>query len=193
MKLIVGLGNPGRSYTHNRHNIGFMCISHFARAQGIQFDKKIGQARIGTGEVAGDKVVLARPQTYMNLSGQSVSQLTKRFKIAINDLLVIHDDLDLPLGKIRIRKGVGWTGHKGVRSVRDELGSGDFLLLRVGIGRPSVFESPAGDKESEVIDYVLSDFAAEEKETIAHVITEVGEAITCLLTESLTSAMNKYN
>ncbi len=96
MKLIAGLGNPGRIYTHNRHNIGFMCISHFARAQGIQFDKKVGQSRAGMGEVAGDKVVLARPQTYMNLSGQAVSRLTKRFKIAMNDLLIIHDDLDIP-------------------------------------------------------------------------------------------------
>jgi len=193
MKLIIGLGNPGRIYNHNRHNIGFMCISRFARAQGIQFDKKVGQARVGTGEVAGDKVVLARPQTYMNLSGQAVSRLTKRFKIAMNDLLIIHDDLDLPLGKIRIRKGGSAGGHKGIDSIIACLGSRDFYRIRVGISRPSVFESSARDKEAEVIDYVLSDFSPEEKKLVAKVITEVSEAITCLLTEGLTSAMNKYN
>ena len=192
MKLIVGLGDPGRCYTHNRHNIGFMCISHFARAQGIKLDKKVGQARAGMGEVAGDKVVLARLQTYMNLSGQAVSRLAKRFKITMNDLLIIHDDLDLPLGKIRIRNGGSAGGHKGIESIIACLGSRDFYRIRVGIGRPDVFES-ARDKETEVIDYVLSDFAAEEKEIAAKVITEVGEAITCLLTEGLTSAMNKHN
>ena len=193
MKLIVGLGNPGRSYTHNRHNIGFMCISHFARAQGIQFDKKTGQARVGMGEIAGDKLVLARPQTYMNLSGQAVSRLVKRFKIAMNDLLIIHDDLDLPLGKIRIRPGGSAGGHKGIESIIACIGSRDFYRIKVGIGRPGVFEGSARDKEAEVIDYVLSDFAAGEKETVTKIIAEVAEAITCLLTEGLTPAMNKYN
>ena len=193
MKLIVGLGNPGRIYIRNRHNIGFMCISHFAKAQGISFDKKVGQARAGMGEVAGDKLVLARPQTYMNLSGQAVSRLTKRFKIDINDLLIIHDDLDLPLGKIRIRKSGSAGGHKGIESIIACIGSRDFCRIRVGIGRPAVFESSIKDKESEVIAYVLSNFSAEEKETVAKIMTEVGEAITCLLTEGLNSAMNKYN
>ena len=193
MKLIAGLGNPGRSYANNRHNIGFMCISHFARAQGIQFDKKTGQARIGTGEVADERVVLARPQTYMNLSGQAVSRLAKRFKISPDNLLIIHDDLDLPLGKIRICKGGSSGGHKGIDSIIACIGSRDFCRIRVGIGRPDVFESSVKDKEAEVFDYVLSDFSPEEKKLVAKVITEVGEAITCLLTEGLTSAMNKYN
>ena len=117
MKLIVGLGNPGRGYANNRHNMGFMCLNYFARTQGIQFDKKQGKARIGTGEVAGNKVVLARPQTYMNQSGQSVSRLVKKFNISLDDLLVIHDDLDLPLGKIRIRQGGSSGGHKGIESI----------------------------------------------------------------------------
>jgi len=193
MKLIVGLGNPGRGYANNRHNVGFMCLNHFARTQGIRFDKKQGKARIGIGEVAGGKVVVAKPQTYMNLSGQSVSLLTRKFNINLNDLLVIHDDLDLPLGKIRIRRGVGWTGHKGVRSVRDELGSGDFSLLRVGIGRPVKNEDTTESSEDEIINYVLSDFTPDEKQAIIKVIPKVSEAILCLLTEGLTSAMNKYN
>ncbi|GAH36110.1 unnamed protein product, partial [marine sediment metagenome] len=101
MKLIAGLGNPGRGYANNRHNVGFICLSHFARIQGIRFDKKQGKARVGVGEVAGNEVVLAKPQTYMNLSGQSVGLLIKRFDISLDDLIIIHDDLDLPLGKIR--------------------------------------------------------------------------------------------
>jgi len=192
MKLIVGLGNPGRIYAHNRHNIGFMCLNHFAKTQGIGFDKKQGQARTGTGETAGDKVILARPQTSMNLSGESVSRLVKRFKISLDDLIAIHDDLDLPLGKIRIRQGSSSGGHKGIDSIIAYLGSTDFLRIRVGIGRPDS-ESSIKDKEAEVIDYVLSDFTPEERKTVAQVIPKVSEAILCLLSESLTEAMNKYN
>ena len=189
MKLIIGLGNPGRTYANNRHNIGFICLNHFAKTQGIRFDKKQGLARIGIGEVAGNQVVLAKPQTYMNLSGQSVSRLTKRFITSLDDLLVIHDDLDLPLGKIRLRRGGGSGGHKGVNSIITELGSQDFLRLRVGIGRPATSEI----SEADIIAYVLSDFTPEEKQVITQVVTRVSEAILCLLTEGLTAAMNKYN
>jgi PTH1 family peptidyl-tRNA hydrolase len=193
MKLIVGLGNPGRGYASNRHNVGFICLNHFARMQGIQFNKKQGKARIGIGVVADNEVMVARPQTYMNLSGQSVSRLVAKFNINLNDLLVIHDDLDLPLGKIRIRRGVGWTGHKGVRSVAAELGSGDFSLLRVGIGRPVKNEDTTEFSDDEIVAYVLGDFTAEEKQTLSQVILRVSEAIFCLLTEGPVAAMNKYN
>jgi PTH1 family peptidyl-tRNA hydrolase len=193
MKLIVGLGNPGRIYTHNRHNIGFMCVNHFAKAQGIRFDKKQGQARIGTGESAGNKLILARPQTGMNLSGQSVSRLVRKFYISLNDLLVINDDLDLPLGKIRISQGSGAGGHKGVDSIITHLGSADFLRIRIGIGRPATVEASDKYKEAEIINYVLSDFTPEEKKIIAQVISEVSQAILHLLTEGLTAAMNRYN
>jgi len=188
-KLIVGLGNPGRSYAHNRHNIGFICLNHFARTQGIKFDQKQGLARIGIGEAAGNKMVIARPQTYMNLSGQSVSRLIQKFNINPNDLLVIHDDLDLALAKIRIRQGGGSAGHKGIDSIIKELGSQDFTRIRVGIGRPT---KPILS-EADIIAYVLSDFTAEEKQAIAQVIPVVSEAILCLLTEGLIAAMNKYN
>ncbi len=189
-KLIVGLGNPGTHYANNRHNIGFMCLNHFARTHGIQFDKKQGQARIGMGEVVGNKVILARPQTYMNASGESVCRLVDKYKIALDDLIVIHDDLDLPPGKVRIRRGGSSAGHKGIKSIIACLGSGDFIRLRAGIGRPV---SDDYEKESDVIDYVLSDFTAEEKQIIAAVIPSISEALLCLLTEGLTAAMNKYN
>lgn len=193
MKLIVGLGNPGRNYAGNHHNIGFMCLKHFARTRSIRFDKKQGLARIGTGEVAGSKVIVAKPQTYMNSSGQSVSRLMQRFNVDLNDLLVVCDDLDLPLGKIRIRHGGGSGGHKGVESVITELKSQDFARLRVGIGRPGVAESSTEISEADIIAYVLSDFTPDEKQTIAKAMPKVSEAILCLLTEGLTAAMNRYN
>ena len=187
MNLIVGLGNPGRAYANNRHNVGFTCLNHCAKTQGIRFDKKQGQARIGMGEVAGSKIVLARPQTYMNLSGQSVSRLVKKFNINLSNLLVIHDDLDLPLGKIRISQGGSSGGHKGIDSIITELGKCEFIRVRVGIGRP------AETSETDITAYVLSNFTPGEKQTIARVIPRVSEAILCLLTEGLMAAMNKYN
>jgi PTH1 family peptidyl-tRNA hydrolase len=193
MKLIVGLGNPGRIYARNRHNIGFMCLRHFAKTHSIRFDKKQGQARIGTGEVAGNKLIVARPQTHMNLSGESVIRLVNKFNISLNNLIVIHDDLDLPLGKIRLSQGSGSGGHKGVDSIITHLGSLDFPRLRVGIGRPPIIEGSAEDREAEVVAYVLNDFTPEERKTITQVIPKVSEAILNLLNEGLTAAMNKYN
>jgi PTH1 family peptidyl-tRNA hydrolase len=188
-KLIVGLGNPGRSYASNRHNIGFSCLRHFARTQGIKFNQKKGLARIGTGAVAGNRVVLARPQTYMNMSGQSVSRLMRSFKVKPEDLLVIHDDLDLPLAKIRVSSGSGSGGHKGINSIIQELGTREFARIRVGIGRPAQLNPT----EDDIIAYVLSDFTPEEKQAISLVIPKVAEAILCLLTEGLTQAMNRFN
>ncbi len=193
MNLIVGLGNPGRVYVNNRHNAGFVCVNHFARTQGIQFDKKQGKARIGQGNVAGSRIIVARPQTYMNLSGESVSRLVRKFNINPNNLLVIHDDLDLPLGKIRIRQSGGSGGHKGIDSIIDCVESENFLRLRVGIGRPNTSEDSAGNSEADIVTYVLSDFTPEERQTLSQVIPMVSEAILCLLTEGLTATMNRYN
>jgi PTH1 family peptidyl-tRNA hydrolase len=189
MKLIVGLGNPGRSYAGNRHNIGFICLRYFARAQGIKFDRKKALARIGTGTVAGNKAVLARPQTFMNNSGKSVSRLVRSFKVNPKDLLVIHDDLDLPPAKIRISSGSGSGGHKCINSIIEAMGTREFTRIRVGIGRPA----KPNPTEDDIIAYVLSDFTAEEKEAISLVIPKVTEAILCLLTEGLEPAMNKFN
>ncbi len=187
MKLIVGLGNPGRNYANNRHNIGFICLNHLARSQGIRFDRKQGRARTGTGKIAGNEVVLAKPQTHMNLSGESVSRLVEKFNISLDDLIIIHDDLDLPLGKIRLSSGSSSGGHKGINSIIEELGSRDFIRVRIGIGRP------AGVSEDEIIAYVLSDFTPEQRKAINPVIPRVSEAILCLLTEGLEAAMNKFN
>ncbi len=193
MKLIVGLGNPGFLYTRNRHNIGFMCVSHLARVRDIRFDRKQGQARTGIGHIAGHRVVLARPQTYMNASGESVSALLRRLNLAPSDLIVIHDDLDLPTGKIRLRLGGNSGGHKGIDSIIARTGTRDFYRVRVGIGRPDKAEGSAADNEEAVISYVLSDFTTEEKKVIEKTLPAISEAVTCLLTEGLEAAMNKYN
>ena len=192
MKLIVGLGNPGFLYARNRHNVGFMCVSHLARAHRIAFDRKQGQARTGIGNIAGHLVVLARPQTYMNASGESVNALMNKLNVDPADLVVIHDDLDLPVGKIRLRLGGSSGGHKGVESIIARTGTPEFYRVRVGIGRPET-GAEAADKESTVIDFVLRDFTREEKNIIDTVIPKVTEAISFLLAEGLPEAMNKYN
>jgi PTH1 family peptidyl-tRNA hydrolase len=193
MKLIVGLGNPGYLYTRNRHNIGFMCVSHLAKIRDIRFDKKQGQARTGIGSIAGKRVVLARPQTFMNASGESVGALVRKLNIDPADLIVIHDDLDLPIGKIRLRLGGSSGGHKGIDSIIARTGTRDFYRIRVGIGRPDKDPDSAAENEEAVISYVLSDFTAEEKKIIEQTLPSVSEAVTCLLVQGLEAAMNKYN
>jgi PTH1 family peptidyl-tRNA hydrolase len=193
MKLIVGLGNPGRFYANNRHNIGFICLNYFARQQGIHFDRKQCMARTGTGIVDDTQVVLAKPQTYMNLSGQAVSRLVKKFNISPDNLIVVHDDLDLPLGKVRTRLGGSSAGHKGIESIITELGRQDFVRIRVGISRPEPNEDASEISEADIIRYVLGDFAPDEKQTVNLVIAKVSDAIFCLLNEGLKAVMNKYN
>ena len=193
MKLIVGLGNPGRAYLSNRHNIGFTCLSYFAKQVGIRFDKKICLARTGGGDVDGNKVVLARPQTFMNLSGRSVSRMVKKFNLSPDDLIVIHDEIDLLLDRIQIRGGLSSAGHKGVSSIINELGSQNFIRIRVGIGQPTLTSDATETSEADVATYVLSDFTPEERKIINKAIPRVSEAIYCLITEGLTAAMNKYN
>jgi PTH1 family peptidyl-tRNA hydrolase len=193
MKLIVGLGNPGYLYSRNRHNIGFMCVQHLARMEGIRFDKKQGHARTGIGNIGRNRVVLARPQTYMNASGESVNSLMRKLNTIPTDLIVIHDDLDLPVGKIRLRLGGGSGGHKGIDSIIARLGTRDFYRVRVGVGRPDIAGDSDTDKEEAVISYVLADFTPEEKKIIDETIPGVSQAVVCLLTEGLNAAMNKYN
>ncbi len=193
MKLIVGLGNPGIFYANNRHNVGYMCIRHLGRTHNIRFNKKQGPARTGEGIIEGQQVTLARPQTYMNESGEAVSRLLKRLKITPADLIVVHDDLDLPTGKMRLRFGGGSGGHNGIDSIVECTGSNEFYRVRVGIGHPDASEDIKNDKQAAVIDHVLSGFTREEKKIIKKVVPEVGKAIASLLTEGLEAAMNKFN
>lgn len=191
-KLIVGLGNPGPGYAGNRHNVGFMCVSHFAKSHSINFDRKKGNARVGEGAANGVRVVVARPQTYMNASGEAVAALFRRLRVGVDDLIVIHDDLDLPPGRMRIRKGGSSGGHNGVQSIIACVGSPDFTRIRVGIGHPRV---PEGGRkaETDVIGHVLSGFTPLEMDVIGHTIPRVTEALDCLLSEGLMAAMNRFN
>lgn len=190
--LVIGLGNPGQPHAHDRHNIGFMCINHFARAHGIALDKKKADARAGLGRVAGVGVVLAKPQTYMNASGKAVIGLMKKFRTGIEDLIVIQDDLDLPLGRIRVRKGGSSGGHKGIESIIRETGGADFVRVRIGIGRPAKAEA-TDSRKRDVVDHVLAEFTFDERQIIDGAIRTVGEVIECILLEGVPMAMNRYN
>jgi len=191
MKIIVGLGNPGKTYAHSRHNVGFQCLNHFARLHSIHFFHRQCQARVSIGKLGGEKLLLARPGTFMNLSGRSVACLVRKHKTPLTDLLVIYDDLDLPPGKIRLRQSGSSGGHKGISSIISALGSEDFPRIRVGIGRPQ------GEKQSmsedAIVNYVLSDFSSQEEPIIKPVIARVAEAIDCFLTQGIEAAMNKFN
>jgi len=191
MKLVVGLGNPGRVYAHNRHNAGFRCLNYFARLHSIRFDHRQCRARVGLAEEKGEQLLLAKPRTFVNLSGNPVACLVRRHDIPSSDLLIIYDDLDLPLGKIRLRQSGGSGGHKGMNSVISALGSEDFPRIRVGIGRPQ------GEKQSvsedAIVNYVLSDFSPQEEAIIKPVIARVAEAIDYFLTQGIEAAMGKFN
>ncbi len=192
MKLVVGLGNPGKVYARNRHNVGFHCLNYFAKLHSIRFDRRQCQARIGVGEIAGSKLLLAKPRTFVNLSGKAVGCLVRKYDISLSDLLVIYDDLDLPLGKIRLRPSGGSGGHKGMRSIISALGSEDFPRIRVGIGRPQV-EGLSNTDEDVIVNYVLSDFSPQEEEIIKSAIVTVAEAINYFLTHGIEVAMSKFN
>jgi len=191
MKLIVGLGNPGKTYAHNRHNAGFLCLNYFARLHSIRFDHRQCRARVGIGEVRGGKLLLAKPGTFVNLSGSSVACLAHKHDIPLSDLLVIYDDLDLPLGKIRLRQSGSSGGHKGMNSIISALGSEAFPRIRVGIGRPQAEEQSIN--EDAIVNYVLSDFSRQEEATIKSVIATVAEAIDYFLTQGIEAAMSKFN
>jgi PTH1 family peptidyl-tRNA hydrolase len=193
MKLIVGLGNPGKEYTVSRHNVGFMCINYFGKQYKIPTESKKAHARTGEGEVEGVKVVLAKPFTFMNRSGSSVKELLRKYDLNPEDLIVVHDDMDLPLGKIRIRVGGSSAGHKGINSIIAELGAPEFARIRVGIGHPEVPDEERGEGSPNVVDYVLNGFSSDERQVLNKVIARVCEAITCIITSGVEDAMNKYN
>jgi len=192
MKLIVGLGNPGRDYVNNRHNAGFKCVDLFAREHGISLTQRRAHSKLGTGEVSGTKIVLAKPQTFMNLSGEAVSALVRRYKISAKDILVIYDDLDLPLGKIRIRERGSSGGHNGLKSIISHLGTQEFPRIKVGIASHEGNDSSSAPKV-EAIEHVLSNFTEAEKTVMREVYLKVAAAIECILTEGIAAAMNKYN
>jgi PTH1 family peptidyl-tRNA hydrolase len=193
MKLIVGLGNPGKAYAHNRHNIGFRCINNLARLYSIPVKKYQCRSQVGNGKICSVEVLLAKPKTFVNLSGEAVGRLMQKYNITANDLIVIYDDLDLPLGKLRLRPSGSAGGHKGINSIISALGSEDFPRIKVGIGRPTTEDGTAITDEDVIVGYVLNDFNPQEEAAIKPAIATVAEAIHCILTEGIVAAMNKFN
>ncbi len=185
MKLVVGLGNPGPRYQKNRHNVGFQIVDLLALAHRFGFDNLLFKARVADGRIKDQRLLLAKPQTYMNLSGESVQPLAAYYKVEPADILVIFDDLDLPAGKLRFRPFGGAGGHNGMKSIIQRLGTDQFPRLRIGIDRPPGRMDPA--------DYVLQDFTAAEEEVMAQVRERAAAAVETWLAEGLAAAMNRFN
>ncbi|HEY73731.1 MAG TPA: aminoacyl-tRNA hydrolase [Thermoflexia bacterium] len=183
--LIVGLGNPGLKYAANRHNVGFHCVRSLASAHDLTFHKKQKRARIAMGTVLGRRVIIAKPQTFMNESGRAVAALVRFYKVRLERVLVVYDDLDLPLGAVRLRPEGGTGGHKGMRSIVDHLGSQSFPRLRIGIDRPPGRMDPAA--------YVLQDFSMKEKPLLEETLGRAVAAIETWLGEGVEPAMSQYN
>jgi PTH1 family peptidyl-tRNA hydrolase len=183
-RLIVGLGNPGREYARTRHNVGFVCADRLAKQAGLKFTHRWSQAHVATGSLSGASIALAKPQTWMNNSGDSVHGLAKRFGLRAPDIIVIYDDVDLPTGRLRIREGGSSGGHRGVKSIIERLGADGFVRVRVGVGRPD---------SRDTVDYVLSTFDAAESTAIDDAVTRALGAIEAILTDGLEAAMNRYN
>jgi len=192
VRLIVGLGNPGREYAHSRHNVGFWCLNRLARRHGIAFASRGRLAAVGEGRLAEQPVILAQPRTFVNLSGRAVSHLLQRYRLSPQQLLVVHDDLDLPLGRVRLRPSGSHGGHRGMRSIIEAIASQHFPRIRIGIGRPEVAGEPTWEPEH-VVNYVLGPMTAEERRILDEAVATAGEAILCLLSDGVETAMNQYN
>jgi peptidyl-tRNA hydrolase, PTH1 family len=183
--LITGLGNPGRDYRETRHNVGFMLLDRLAERLKINFTRMESKAIIAKGEYEGRKLLLAKPQEYMNLSGRAVGALLRYYKIPPENLIVAYDDVDLPLGTLRIRPGGGSAGQKGMASIIDRLGTEDFPRLRIGIDRPP--------GRMEAADYVLQNFSQPERQVLLLTLDRGVEAVLKFVTAGLDTAMNLYN
>ena len=182
--LIAGLGNPGRKHQYNRHNVGFMAVDHIAEAYDIDLTRSQKKAQFGSGHIMGAPVLMAKPQTYMNRSGDSLGPLADHYRIEPGRLLVIYDDLDLPLGTLRLREAGGAGGHNGMKSIIQHLGN-DFPRLRLGIGRPPGRMPPAA--------YVLQDFGEDEIVLVREVLDRAREAVETFLSEGIELAMSRHN
>ncbi|MFW6151152.1 MAG: aminoacyl-tRNA hydrolase [Chloroflexota bacterium] len=191
--LIVGLGNPSERYAGSRHNVGFRCVDHLAQRYGARLDRKECRARVGTCRRESQALLLCKPQTYVNLSGESVGCLVRRYRVPVERVIVVCDDLDLPVGKVRVRASGGAAGHKGMKSIIVHLGSDEFPRVRVGIGRPTLADGSAATDRDGIVEYVLDRFSAEEEQMIGPAIEEVIDAIDCVVQEGVQPAMSRFN
>jgi PTH1 family peptidyl-tRNA hydrolase len=182
--LVAGLGNPGREHARDRHNAGWMVVDELARRHGGSFRSKFS-GRLAETRVRGSRVALLEPETYMNESGRSIAAAARFFKVASEDVLVVHDDVDLDVGRLQARLGGGLAGHNGLRSIAQALGTRDFLRLRIGVGRPG-----RGDPRP-VADYVLSPFAAEDD--VDAIVSNAADAVESVLAQGLADAQRRFN
>ena len=183
--LVVGLGNPGPSYAGNRHNAGFLVADLLAERVGGRFKAHKGRADVVEGRLAGRRAVLVKPKSYMNESGGPVASLRGFFKVPVERIIVIHDELDIPWATLRLKRGGGDNGHNGLKSLTTSLGSKDYLRVRFGIGRPPGRQDPA--------DYVLKDFSAAERKELPFHVDRAADAVEALLTGSLEAAQNTFH
>ena len=182
--VIVGLGNPGPKYQWTRHNAGFLFLDRLAHLENISINRKNFSGLAGEWNHNGNRLILLKPHTFMNLSGQAVMQALQFYKLPTSQMIVVHDELDLPLGTARFKQGGGHGGHNGLRSIMEQLGKGDFIRLRIGIGRP-----PRGD----TVNYVLGNIPPDQMEVLARVLDGGVEMLEMLLDEGLPKAMSLYN
>jgi PTH1 family peptidyl-tRNA hydrolase len=185
MKIIVGLGNPGRKYERTRHNAGFMAVDELAGILRINSPQEKNQALIDRARIDSEEAVLVKPQTYMNDSGRAVAAVLRDVYRTVSDLIVLHDDLDLPLGSVRVKIGGGHGGHNGLRSIIESLGSSDFIRVRIGINRPA--------PNMDAADYVLSPFFAEERPAASASVAKAAEAVRLIVVEGPARAMDIVN
>ena len=185
MRLIIGLGNPGLRYQYTRHNIGFLVIDKLASDYNISVSMKGFDACFGKGKIGDIPVLLAKPQTFMNISGVSAKKLIDYFKIDLEDLIIVHDDIDLPFETIRLKEGGGHAGHKGLISIIDHLGDMEFIRVRIGIGKPP--------DRSMVEKYVLEPFTEDEMKLLPRIAAAASDALTMIISSGIQAAMNHYN
>jgi PTH1 family peptidyl-tRNA hydrolase len=183
--LIAGLGNPGRNFEHNRHNVGFMLLNRLAAKLGESFGKVESRALVARPAYQGERIILAKPQTYMNNSGAAVSSLVRFYKIPLENLLVVYDDVDLPMGTLRLRPSGGSAGQKGMQSIIERLGTDGFPRMRIGTGRPP--------GKMEAADYVLQDFPADESDLLDETLDRAIEAVLNFIQYGLDRTMNLFN
>jgi peptidyl-tRNA hydrolase, PTH1 family len=187
MLLVVGLGNPGREYAAHRHNVGFMAVTELARRTSADPFRDKFSGELARAEIAKDPAILLMPMTFMNRSGQSVQAAMAFYKIAPSELIVLHDELDIPFGEVRLKMGGGHAGHNGLRSIIEHIGTADFGRVRIGVGRP-----PAGFR-GEVADFVLSGFDATERATLPDLVKKAGDAVLDVGRRGFAAAMNARN
>ena len=183
--VIVGLGNPGPEYAGTRHNAGFWCIDALAKKHGITLERRNRSAIVGEGEIEDLRVILVKPRTFVNRSGAAINYLTARYAAPIDKLLIVCDDINLPPGKLRMRRKGSAGGHNGIKSVIEAAGSQGFLRLRIGVGRP-----PEGTGQ---IEHVIGPMDSQDREVVDEAVERAAEAIECLLTEGIDEAMSRFN